>query len=125
MAATATTTPTSTGTATATSNDNTLGMLAHVLLIFTWWVGPLILWIVKKEQGPSHAVDNAKEALNFGILLTIVYIATWILTAVTFGLLFFLPFLVMVAALVFGILGALDANKGNVYRYPLSLRLIK
>lgn len=124
MAANATTTHAST-TATSTSNeDNTMGLLAHVLLIVTWWLGPLILFLVKKDQG-GRAVDNAKEALNFGITLTLVYIVLWILVAVTFGLLFFLPMLVPLVGLIFGILGAMAANKGEVYRYPVSLRLVK
>ena len=131
MAATATTTPASTGTATA-NNDNTLGLIAHVLLILTWWLGPLILWIVKKEQGPAHATENAKEALNFGITLTLVWVGLMILTfvlgIVTGGLGFVLGFFAWVpwvAGIIFGILGAMAANKGQVYRYPVSLRLVK
>lgn len=116
-----------TATATSTSaspDERTLGLVAHLLLIFTWWLGPLILYLVKKDQG-GFVVDQSREALNFGITLTIVYIAAWILTLVTFGILFFLPFLVLIAGLVFGILGCIAANKGQAYRYPVSLRLVK
>lgn len=127
MAAKATSTPASTTTATS-NDDKTLGLVAHVLLIFTWWLGPLILWLVKRST-PGLAEANAREALNFGITLTIAYIALWILSVVLLftGLFFlaFLPFLVSVAGLVFGILGALAANRGEVYHYPVSLRLVK
>lgn len=115
---------TTTTTAASTSDEKTMGMVAHLLLIFTWWLGPLILFLVKKEQA-GFAKDQAREALNFGITLTLVYIAAWVLTLVTFGVLFFLPFLVLVAGLVFGILGCIAANKGESYRYPVSLRLVK
>lgn len=126
MAATATSTPAST---TATANDDkTMGLVAHILMIFTWWLGPLILWIIKKEQ-KGFAEHHAREALNFGITITIAYIALWILSTilafVLSGLTFFLPFLVWVAAVVFGILAAMAANKGEMYRYPFSLRLVK
>lgn len=130
MAATATTTPPS-ATATSTSNDNTMGMLAHILLIFTWWLGPLILWLVKKEQG-GLATENAREALNFGITLTILWVAIWVLTFVlgiaTGGLGFVLGFFAFIPALlglIFGIIGAMAANKGQAYRYPFALRLVK
>ncbi len=127
MAATATSTPASTSTSTA-NDDKTMGIIAHVLLIFTWWLGPLILWVIKKDQ-KGFAEHHAREALNFGITVTIAYIALWIvatiLAFITFGFTFFLPFLVWIAALVFGILGAMAANKGELYRYPVSLRLVK
>jgi len=31
----------------------------------------------------------------------------------------------VIVALVFGILGGLEANKGKAYRYPFALRLVK
>lgn len=131
MAATATTTH-GTSTTTSTGNDDkTMGMLAHILLIFTWWVGPLILWLVKKEQG-GLATENAKEALNFGITLTIlvigIMILTFVLGIVTGGLGFILGFFTWVPGvlgLIFGIMGAMSANQGNAYRYPFALRLVK
>lgn len=118
-----TTTTTAHASSTTASNENTMGMLAHLLMIFTWWLGPLILFLVKKDEG--FARGEAREALNFGITLTLAYIVCWVLTLVTLGILFFLPFLVLVAGLVFGILGCIAANKGQPYRYPVNLRLVK
>lgn len=127
MAATATSTPASTSTSTA-NDDKTLGIVAHVLLILTWWLGPLILWVIKKDQ-KGFAEHHAREALNFGITLTLAYIVvlivSTILAFITLGLTFMLPMLVWVAGVVFGILAAMSANKGELYRYPVSLRLVK
>lgn len=130
MAANATSTHASTTTSTG-NDDKTMGMLAHILLIFTWWLGPLILWLVKKEQG-GLAAENSKEALNFGITLTILVIAIMILTFIigiaTGGLGFILGFFTWVPGvlgLIFGIIGAMAANNGQAYRYPFALRLIK
>jgi uncharacterized protein len=124
MAATATTTPASTTATSTSTDDKTMGILAHVLMIVTGFLGPLILYLVKKDQGGA-AVHHAREALNFSILATIAYFVAWILTAVSFGLLFFLPLLVWVGMLIFGIMGAMAANNGQLYRYPVSLRLVK
>ena len=122
MAATATT-ATATTTTTSTSNeDNTMGMLAHILMIITAWLGPLILYLVKKDQG-GNAAANAKEALNFGITATLGYLVGAILLFIVIGI--FVYIAVGIASLVFGILGALAANRGEVYRYPVSLRLVK
>lgn len=54
-----------------------------------------------------------------------VFIISTILAFITFGLTFLLPMLVWVAGVIFGILGAMAANKGELYRYPVSLRLVK
>lgn len=111
-------------------DERTLGLAAHLLLIFTWWLGPLILWLVKKDQR-GFAEHQAREALNFGITLTLAAVALAILSAIleaaTLGVIPYdgLPGLVWVAGLVFGILAAVAANKGQAYAYPVSLRLVK
>lgn len=91
----------------------------------------LIIWLVFKDRG-SFTNQEAKEALNFQIAVTIAYIALnvlgVILGAVTFGLgglITFLIPLVWIAAVIFSILGFVKAKDGNGYRYPVSIRLIK
>lgn len=123
-AATTTSTAPAPAPAASGSDEKTMALLAHILMIVTFWLGPLIIYLVRKNQ-PGFALDHAREALNFGITLTIAYIVLWIITFATFGLLFFLPFLAWVAALVFGIMACMAVNKGESYRYPVSLRLVK
>ena len=110
------------------SDEKTMALLSHILMIVTMWLGPLIIYLVRKNQ-PGYALDNAREALNFGITLTIAYIAVsiigTILAFVTFGMSFLLPGLVWVVGLVFGIMACMAVNKGESYRYPLALRLVK
>ena len=45
-------------------DDCNLAMLAHLLGIFTGFIGALIIWIIKKDS-PGFAHSQAKEALNF------------------------------------------------------------
>jgi uncharacterized Tic20 family protein len=104
------------------ANDKTMGMLSHVLGIFFGFLGPLIIWLTQKDTSP-WAGDEAKEALNFQITLAIGWFAAGVLTFVFIGLLL-LPVIGLVS-LIFSIMGAMEANKGNHYRYPFALRLIQ
>jgi uncharacterized protein len=110
-----------------TPEDRTWGLLAHLSGLIAGFLGglsflgPLVVWLIKKDQSPFVA-DQAKEALNFQIAVTI---AIWIAAAslwVCVG--FVLLPLVAIAALVYTIIAAMEANKGNYYRYPYTIRLI-
>lgn len=105
-----------------TPDDRTMAMLAHLLGIFTGFVGALIIWLVKKDQ--SKFVDaNGKEALNFQLTMAI----AWVIAVVTsfFCIGFFIMLGIIVIDLIFCIKGAMAANSGQIYRYPVCLRLIK
>ncbi|MDR2463934.1 MAG: DUF4870 domain-containing protein [Verrucomicrobiales bacterium] len=111
--------------------EKTLGLVAHLLGAFTGWLGPLILWLVKKEQG-GFAVQEARTALNFQITVFAAYIAVVIVTIVVgfisvtlAGLVSLLYLLIWLGGLVFSIINALKANKGEDGKYPYSLNLIK
>ncbi len=106
---------------TPTSDDRTMGMLAHLLGI-VGFIGPLIIWLIKKDQSP-FVNDQGKEALNFHLTLLIgilVGIATSCL-----GIGFVIILAVWVCGVVFSILGAMKANQGIAYRYPFNIRFIK
>ncbi len=121
---------------TASSNDEkTWGMLAHLsalagfIIPFGNIIGPLVIWLIKKNEMP-FVDDQGKESLNFqitaSIILFVASIVTFILTFVLIGLLL-IPVLILaaLAVLVFTIIGAVKANGGEAYRYPFSIKLIK
>lgn len=85
-------------------------------------VGPLIIWLMKKDTS-AFIDDQGKESLNFQITVLIAAIAAGILIVVLIGFLL-LP-LIGLVALVFTIIAAIKANEGLTYRYPFALRLIK
>jgi|SoiMethySBSTD1v2_1073268.scaffolds.fasta_scaffold95846_3 uncharacterized protein len=93
-----------------------------------FFIGPLVIWLVKKDTMP-FVNDQAKEALNFAITVSIAFLALLILTLMTLGIgaLLTVPLMLIigVAALVFIVIAAIKANEGVAYRYPFSLRLIK
>lgn len=106
------------------TSENTTAMLAHILAIPTSFVGPLILWLVNKDDPrKAFSTDQAKEALNFQITVAIGYAISGVLSFVFIGLI--TASLIGILDLVFCILAAVAANKGQTYRYPFALRLVK
>ncbi len=71
----------------------------------------------------TYVAENAKEALNFHISLLIYALGSLLLVYLLIGI----PLLVMlgIGALVLSIVAAVKASDGSVYRYPLTIRLIR
>jgi len=93
-----------------------------------FFVGPLVIWLMKKETMP-FVNDQAKEALNFAITISLACLALLLLTILTLGIgaLLAIPLILVIGivALVFIIIAAIKANQGIAYRYPFALRLVK
>lgn len=93
------------------------------------FVGPLIVWQVKKETMP-FAAQQAVEALNFNIswfIWSIALVGTVVVLAlVGIGLLLIpLLWVVPIVWAVFVVIGGLKANEGVSYRYPLTIRFVQ
>lgn len=108
--------------ATPSKDDCNIAMLAHLLGIISGFLGALIIWLVKKDDS-AFIADQAKEALNFQITMLIAYIVAGFLFVILIGALL-MP-LLWIANLVFCILAGVAASKGEAYRYPVSIRLVK
>ena len=104
------------------------GLLTGHWLGIGCFLGPLVIWLMKKEVMP-FVDDQGKEALNFNITMAIVSAILLALTVVTFGigLVLTVPvgIVIGIAWLVFTIMAAVKASEGERYRYPFALRLIK
>lgn len=99
-----------------------MAMLCHLLAIFTSFVAPLIIWLIKKDEEP-FVDQQGKEALNFQITVILAMLAAGLLSFICIGVLFL--FAIPVVDLVFCIIASVKASKGVAYRYPVSLRLVK
>ncbi|MDA8372188.1 MAG: DUF4870 domain-containing protein [Nocardiopsaceae bacterium] len=99
----------------ASSDDRTMAMLAHLGGILFGFLAPLIIYFVKKDESP-FVRDQAARAFNFQITMTIGHIVSWVLMFVFIG--FLTWFAVIILALVYSIMGAVAANKGEWFRYP-------
>lgn len=119
---------TSTSAGAATQDERTWAMLAHLSALafficpFGNLIGPLIVWLVKRDQLPLVA-DQGKEAVNFNISVALAAIVCGALVYVLVGIL--LGVALFVFWLSMTIVAAIKANEGAHYRYPFSLRLIK
>jgi uncharacterized Tic20 family protein len=100
-----------------------LAALSGFIIPFGNIIGPLIIWLIKKDTMPL--VDqHGKESLNFQITVTIAAVISFILMFVLIG--FVLMVIVGLGALVLTILAAVKVAGGQVdYKYPWALRLIK
>jgi uncharacterized Tic20 family protein len=104
------------------SDQRLWATLIHLSGLIFPLLGPLIGFLVLKDRG-QFVEDQTKEALNFHITLAILGVVFTIITVVTFGIggvLFFY----YIAAIVFTILAAVASNRGERYRYPLTIRFI-
>jgi len=106
-----------------------LSALTGMISGFGYVVGPLIVWLVKKDTMPFAAAE-AKEALNFNISWliwgVILGIVAFILMFVVIGF-FLLPVLILYPLImgVLSIVGGIRANEGKHYRYPFTIRFIQ
>jgi uncharacterized Tic20 family protein len=98
------------------SANDSFGLLAYVLAIFTGFVGPLILYLVDSEK-KGNSFENVKGALNFSIHTMVYYVISMVLMVALIG--FVLMPLVYLFHLIICILGAVAASKGEVYNPPL------
>ena len=111
-------------------NARQLAMAAHLTALsalvvpLSNFVGPLIIYHTRRASHPFVA-DQAREALNFNLSVLIYLAICTILTVFSFGILIFLLIGVALAWLVLCIVAAVHADRGEAYRYPLTLRLVR
>lgn len=129
-----------------THEEKNSALFAHLAsfgsLIFPFGniIGPMIVWLIKKDQ--SEFVDeHGKESLNFQITYTIIIlilVGLGVGSAISSGLndsdggiaislILFVTLIIFYAlfALVLIIIAAVKASKGEMFRYPMSIRFIR
>jgi uncharacterized protein len=109
------------GPAGQSSDDTTWALLGHLSWFVLALIGPLIVFLVKKDTSP-YVRHHAAEALNFHITVTLACIVSGVLVLVLVGILLLLA--VVIAASVLAVVAAVKAARGELYRYPLTLRLV-
>ena len=84
-------------------------------------LGPLIVWLIKR--GDAFEIEaHGKEALNFQISMLIYNLVAGVLCLVLIG--FALLAVLHILNVVFVIIAGLRASEGQMYRYPLTIRLL-
>lgn len=105
------------------------GMLCHLSALLALvgvplgnLVGPLIVWLMKKNEFPF--VDaQGKESLNFQMSMTLYGVVAAAASVILIGI----PFLVAVvlADLVLVVVAALKVGNGEPFRYPFTLKILQ
>lgn len=99
-----------------------LGIVVGFIIPLATILVPLIIWLIFKDK--SAFVDrHGRAALNFQLTMLIGFAISAVLMIVYIG--FLLMVVLGVLDLVFSIIAAVAANKGEAYKYPLSLELVK
>lgn len=97
-------------------------LLAYVGLPFGHILGPLVVYLAKRDSAPFVA-DQGRESLNFQISITFYTLLALVLCFILIG--FPLLVILFLFHVVFTLVAALRASEGRAFRYPLNLRLIK
>lgn len=99
-----------------------LSQLAGMMVPFAGIVLPIVMWSTNKDQSPQ--IDqHGKNILNWMISSFIYAIACIALIFLFVGI--FLIIALAICSLVFTILGAVKANEGKLYEYPMTIKFIK
>ena len=122
-------TPVETPLALAPDKDARMwAMLCHLSALSLYFTGlgfifgPLIVWLIKKDDHP-FIDDQGKESLNFEISILLYYVVAGLSIFCFVG--FALVPLLHIFHVIFIIVASVKANSGEAYRYPLTIRFIK
>ena len=105
-----------------TQDEKNLGLIMHVLsLVGFSLIGPLIVWLVKKDESPFINAQG-RELLNLQLSFLIYTIACVPLCFVLIGI----PLLIVVgiAAFILTIIGLVKATEGKIYRFPATIKML-
>jgi uncharacterized membrane protein len=94
-------------------DDKTMAMLAELLPIVTGFLGPLVIWLIKKDQSKFVAF-HAMQALFFHLALNVVMFVL----GITIILALAAP-AVWLVGIIFSVIAGLAANRGEWYELPV------
>ncbi|MCU1536738.1 MAG: hypothetical protein JWP82_1089 [Humibacillus sp.] len=119
---------------TPTSEERTWAILGHLAALIAavvsvgWlsFVGPLIIWVLYKDRS-AFVRQAAAGSFNFNLAVWVAIIAGWVMffTVILIPLAIIVWAVAIIAALVFHIRAALAANRGELYRYPWSITVLR
>ena len=110
-------------------DEKTMGMFCHLAALsgyvgvpVGWLLGPLIIWLIKKETMP-FVDQEGKKAVNFQISVMIYSLICLPLCLVFIGIIGLIA--LGVFNLIMVITNAIKASKGEETNYPLTMTFIK
>lgn len=115
-------------------DDRAMTVLAHLsapiaAVISLGWLsvlGPLLIWLVYKDRSPLVR-QAAAGAFNFNLSFWLLYLFSWMLILTVVGAIVGIPLLVVifVVSAVMHLVGAARGSKGELFRYPFQLPVLR
>lgn len=102
------------------------GLIASTVgMPFLSFLAPLVIYLMKKDES-AFIADQAREALNFNICVSIIMFALALFSLLIITMIITIPLMIILGlvALVLTVIAAIKANDGIAYRYPFNFRLV-
>lgn len=116
-------------------------LLASIIVPYAGLIAPVIIWQLKKDELPELN-PHGKIVVNWIISVLIYGVVCFALVLIivglllgggfvgqplfqSFGILWILISIFGILNIIFPIIGGIKANNGDVWRYPLSLPILK
>ncbi len=95
-----------------------MAWLAHLLMIPTFFIGPLVIWLVKKDED-KYAAYHAKQALCWSVVVIAVFCIFMIMSFIPFVicLIYVLWPLTYMGHVAYGIVGLIYAAQNKPFKY--------
>jgi uncharacterized Tic20 family protein len=130
------------------SDDRTLATLSHCGAIVGGFILPLIFYLIADDEKRPETRWNAREALNFQLTFLVAYLGAFLVffiglaaggafgasgseagAGIGFGIAILVFFVFVLGAvvvnLVWSVIGALRANKGIRWEYPVRIPFVR
>lgn len=103
-----------------------LSQLTGFIIPFGGLILPIVMWATNKDQS-ENINKHGKVVLNWVISSTIYYVVAFMFIVTGIGAVIGIPLLigVCITSLVFIIIGAIKANNGELWPYPISIKFFK
>ncbi len=115
-----------------TSSSRLAAILAHLsapiaALVSAGWLsvlGPLIVWLVKKDDPLTRRA--AAGAFNFNVSFWLLYLVSWLLIFTVIGAVIGIPLIIalFVVSVWCHVKGAVRAANDQPYDYPFQIRIL-
>lgn len=97
-----------------------LSVLSGLIVPFAGLVVPIVIYLIKKDSMPG-LVPHAHVVFNWMISAVIYAVVGIVLTVILIGVLVLIA--VAILTIVFPIIGGIKASEGEVWPYPLSIKV--
>jgi uncharacterized Tic20 family protein len=105
------------------SDSRGWAVAAQVAPLLGFYVlGALFIWLIKRDEDP-FVEFNSREALNFQLSMLIYGLISALLIIVFIGIVLILA--IGIFSFVMAIIAGIKAASGELYSYPLTMRMVK